>query len=578
MVFIGIIILLQLIRIPFWVYADDSFTNNTTYTNPILPGWHSDPSCAFVEELNNTIFCVSSSFLTFPGHPIYASKDFRNWKLASNVINRPTQVPSLGTVHSVQVEGLWAATLRYRNGTFYVITTMAAIPLALETTIYVFNSTDPFRDEAWSDPVTIDTHNITAVDPDLFWDDDGTAYMTFSVDEIYQSSIDVSTGTGTIPSIIWAGTGEISPEGPHMYKKDGYYYLMIAEGGTGIDHAVAIARSTNVSGPFENYTGNPILTNRNTSSYFQTLGHADLFQDAQQNWWGAALSTRSGPTYEIYPMGREAVLFPATWEEGEWPVLGPVSGNMTGWNLPQETRDIPGDGAFINDAENITFGGGGSGDSSNNLSSLPRHWVHWRLPVPDAFTIDPPGHADVLQLTPSKANLTAWADWDPQDGMTFVGRRQTATLFSFSVDISFEPVQPGDEAGVTVFLTQYQHIDLSIAYLDLNSTGSNTMTAQIQFQTTAVGTTGNVTIPDASAIPIPNHWIGQPIRLQVDAKDDTNFTFSATSTADITDVRDFGTASAGIVSGGSGPYTGKIMFCVNAERELHSIFHEMSRH
>jgi beta-xylosidase len=420
-----LVILISLLGSPLASCAGVSASTNTSYANPILPGWHPDPSCTFVEELNNTVFCATSSFLAFPGHPIYASKDFRNWKLASNVINKPTQVPLLGTAHADQREGIWAPTLRYRNGYFYVITVFVTLNPD-RATLYVFNSTDPFQDDSWGDPVIVETHGLLSIDTDLFWDDDGTAYMASAWGTIYQSTIDVTTGITSEPITLWNGTGENNPEGPHMYKKDGYYYLQIAEGGSGLNHAVAIARSTNVSGPFEAYADNPILTNRDTTSLFQTLGHADLFQDDQENWWGVALSTRSGPEFEIYPMGRETVLFPATWEEGQWPILGSVSGNMSGWGMPQENRDLPGNGSFINDPDDVDF----------SASSLPRHWIYWRTPVASLFTISPEDNPNTLRLTPSKANLTAWTSWNPTEGLTFVGRRQTATLFNFDCHTS----------------------------------------------------------------------------------------------------------------------------------------------
>lgn len=162
---------------------------------------------------------------------------------------------------------------------------------------------------------------------------------------IWLNTIDLDTGElGGSFLDIWNGTGGEAPEGPHIYYKDGYYYLMIAEGGTGLNHMETIARSKTISGPYEPNPANPILTNANTSAYFQTVGHADLFQDASGNWWGAALSTRSGPEYVTYPMGRETVLSAVTWKEGEWPVWTNVSGTESGWDMPPVDKHIPGIG------------------------------------------------------------------------------------------------------------------------------------------------------------------------------------------------------------------------------------------
>src|SRR5690606_23356841 len=162
--------------------------------------------------------------------------------------------------------------------------------------------------------------------------------------------------------------------------------------------------------------------------YFQTVGHADLFQDADGNWWGMCLATRSGPDFEIYPMGREAVLFPVTWDEGEWPVLGPVRGAVSGWPLPPPGRHLPGDGPVNSDPDEYDFGEG---------TPVPRHFVYWRVPREDTFSVT----ADGLEIAPTRNNLTGVLGPDETDelsgrrGLAFVGRRQTHSLFTFAVDL-----------------------------------------------------------------------------------------------------------------------------------------------
>ncbi len=214
----------------------------------------------------------------------------------------------------------------------------------------LFKSTDAFNDSSWSDAVTFVAPKI---DPDIFWDDDGKVYV--ATQGVQVQAMDLNTGKMDTAKSLWTGTGGVWPEGPHIYKKDGYYYLMIAEGGTAQDHSITISRSRNLTGPYTAYLNNPILTNRHTQEYFQTVGHGDLFQDGQGNWWGMCLATRSGPAYKSYPMGREAVLFPVTWDKGGWPILQPVRGRMSGWPLPAPSRNVPGDGPFVSDPDVYDF-------------------------------------------------------------------------------------------------------------------------------------------------------------------------------------------------------------------------------
>jgi len=330
---------------------------NSSYDNPMLPGFHPDPSCIFVPEENNTYFCASSSFNAFPGIPIHASKDLQNWKLISNALNRPEQLPTLAITNR-QTSGIWASTIRYNNGTFYILTTLVFDSEAQGNFSrwdnLIFTTTNPYSSAAWSEPVHLKYTNPGTppfgYDISPFWDVDGTVYVTGShpwqvTPGITQATIDLATGeVGSTYSYIWNGTGGEAPEGPHIYLKDGWYFLMIAEGGTGLNHMETIARSKHINGPYEANPANPILTNANTTQYFQTVGHADLFQDGAGKWWGVALSTRSGPGYTTYPMGRETVLYPVTWAKGAWPILQPVRGQMEGWHLGPQNKKIGGEG------------------------------------------------------------------------------------------------------------------------------------------------------------------------------------------------------------------------------------------
>jgi beta-xylosidase len=425
--------------------------HNSTYQNPILPGFHPDPSCIFVPELDDTFFCASSSFLVFPGIPIHASKDLKKWKLVSNVLNRPEQLPGLNTAKRA-TSGIWAPTLRYKDGTFHLVTTLVYDDYPKNASNrfdnFVFTSKDPYSSAAWSDPVHF---NFSGYDTSPFWDDDGTVYVTgthaWEVQPgIQMFPVDLRTGEVGESVNIWNGTGASAPEGPHIYKKDGYYYLLIAEGGTGSGHMATMARAKNISGPYEPHPHNPVLTNTNTTEYFQNVGHADLFQDSDENWWAVALSVRQGPDGS-YPMGRETVLTPVTWEEGEWPIFTQVSGHMNGWHLGSKAEVQQGEGSLVDSSERISFEPG---------SSFPPEFVHWRFPTADAYTISPPGHANSLQLKSSLSNLTGHDGRSTEmAGQTFVGRRQVDSLFRFSITLDPSSLKKEEqEIGVSVFLDQ----------------------------------------------------------------------------------------------------------------------------
>ncbi|CZT06736.1 related to xylosidase/arabinosidase [Rhynchosporium agropyri] len=507
---------------------------NSTYYNPVLPGWHSDPSCT---QVNGTFYCVTSTFILFPGLPIYASKDLINWKLVSHVWNRESQLPGYSQGTGGQQQGMYAATVRYNQGTFYVICEYLGTSAGL--TGVLFKSKNIFSSSAWSDPVIF---HPSKIDPDILWDN-GKVYM--ATQSVKLEELDINTGALSQPSALWNGTGGTWPEGPHLYKKDGYYYLMIAEGGTAQNHAVTIARSKTITGPYEGYAHNPILTNRGTKEYFQTVGHADLFQDAQGNWWGICLATRIGTNANVYPMGRETSLFPVTWREGEWPILQPVRGKMSGWQLPPTSRDLPGDGPFNGDPDAYDFTKG---------SHIPPHFSYWRVPRAGIFNITDNG----LQIVPSRNNLTGIPNSDKfpeltgQKGLSFIGRLQTDTTFSFSVDLTFDPKAVNQEAGITVFLTQYNHIDLGVVLL----AGTSNSSPKLSLRYRAIGTI-DAGLP--RVIAVPTSWVGKAIRLTINATNSNTYTLAAASVADPTTQISLGIAPAELVSGGFGHFTGSLV-------------------
>ena len=499
-----------------------SLAQNSTYFNPVLPGWHSDPSCT---PVNGTFFCVTSTFISFPGLPIYASKDLINFKHISHVWNRESQLPGYSYATAAQQQGMYAATIRFHQGTFYVICEYLGTTTN-QTNGVLFKTTNPFDDKAWSDPVKF---NAPKIDPDLFWDDDGKVYV--ATQGIILQEMNIETGAMGAVHSLWNGTGGVWPEGPHIYKKDGWYYLMIAEGGTAEDHAVTMARARNITGPYQPSPYNPHLTARGTNEYFQTVGHADLFQDTKGEWWGTALATRWGGNGTYFPMGRETVLFPVTWNKGEWPIMQPVRGKMSGWALPAPSRDIPGTGPFNSDPDVYDFAVG---------TTIPRNLVHWRVPRDNAFTVTEKG----LQVILGRNNVAGSPGGvkPAAKAISFIGRRQTDSTFKFSVDLDFTPNAAKQEAGVTAFLTQAANIQMGIV--------SENMTLSFRF---------NSTESREKRTALPASWTSKPLRLHIEMCTPSEYMFSASLASDETIKMDIGKASAAQLSGGTGSFVGTLI-------------------
>ncbi|KAK8102509.1 xylosidase : arabinofuranosidase [Apiospora sp. TS-2023a] len=507
-------------------------TTTRSYNNPILPGWHSDPSCAFVAEgpYNNTAFCTSSTFMAFPANPIYASRDLTTWKLASHSINRVAQFPEIRTATNQQFAGMFANTLRYHKGTFYLIS--AWINTAVELPRFVlFTTTNPFDDAAWSDGLWVDTPTRT-IDPDIFFDEDGSVVMASSGNPIIARRLDVTTGKTSESWALWNGTGSGNTEGPHIYRKDGWYYLLVAEGGTQLGHSATLARSRTLApnATWEASPNNPLVSNSGTESYFQTVGHADLFQDGGGNWWGIALSTRGGPELYndlIFPMGRETVLYPVSWPAGEWPVAEQVRGTMSG-PLPTSVGAVSeGDGPVVGEADAADFAPG---------TSIPPHWIYWRAPFDaDTFAISEDGHPNTLRIKASRANLTADAGFNASiEGLSAVFRRQEHSYFNFSVDLHL-PAEggagrvEGDEFGVSNFLNQDQHVDIGIVYLPpqaSNSSRTTTRGAALQpYFRMRANSVRYTPIPDPIIKPVPSAWLKDDavVRLRISPRNESHY-------------------------------------------------------
>lgn len=293
-----------------------------TFPNPLIGGFHPDPS---VVRADGAYYLVNSTFEYLPGIPVYRSADLVTWTQIGNVITRPEQA-GLGDVPTAG--GVWAPTIRYAGGLFYVIVTIAMSPRGC----VVFTAADPAG--PWSDGLTLD--GVTGIDPDLAWDDDGTAYVTFSGLAtsgaqagqhlgIQQVRVDLTAGKALEgPRSLWSGTGLKFPEAPHLYHRGDHWYLLIAEGGTERGHAVSVARGPSPAGPFEGHRANPVLSASGTSRPVQNTGHADLVAAPDGGTALVLLGMRpQGHTQAFSPLGRETFITPVSWEDG-WPRPEPV--------------------------------------------------------------------------------------------------------------------------------------------------------------------------------------------------------------------------------------------------------------
>lgn len=232
----------------------------------------------------------------------------------------------------VAAAGLFAPTIRHHNGTFYIAcTNVGCEGEDFDASNFYIYSNDITAADSWSDPIPLALHGI---DPSIFIDPtDGRAYVQGSwrlprteqpTSTIKQWEIDLATGKELSPiREIWEGHSRIYTEGPHIYLKDGWYYLLVAEGGTFEHHHLSLARSRSVWGPFEPCPTNPVLTSYGTSEPIRDAGHGELFQDLEGRWWAAVLAVRKGEDGEStrYPLGRESFLTPVSWPEGEWPTI-----------------------------------------------------------------------------------------------------------------------------------------------------------------------------------------------------------------------------------------------------------------
>jgi xylan 1,4-beta-xylosidase len=422
------------------------------FINPIISGAHPDPSIC---RAGDDYYIVNSSFEYFPGLPIHHSKDLVNWELIGYGLHREDQCNGDMNLVDVQSDGgIHAPTIRYHKGTFYIITTNVynsgdGKPGLMRN--FVITAKDPAG--PWSDPHIIE--GAPGIDPDIFFDTDGKVYFTGThspgdmnangIGEIWIQELDIKNWklVGERHTV-WDGAFGCCTEGPHIYKEHGLYYLLVAEGGTGKNHAVMMAASERIFGPYEENPRNPILTTRHvTNDYFvNSTGHADIIELPDGRWYMVSLGKRNDLDGDAN-MGRETHLIPMKWEstivkweqvsDTKWepvrylfPVPAPLTGKVERF-VPLPFKDKP---QYINNSFIDYF-------ASDKLN------LEWNfIRVPQGKTVSLINNPGYLRLYAKPATI------EDRKNFSMIGFRQKESDFDFEVKMSYLPKDNKVQSGI----------------------------------------------------------------------------------------------------------------------------------
>lgn len=421
------------------------------FHNPILSGFYPDPA---VCRVGQDYYLINSTFAYFPGIPIFHSRDLVNWEQIGNVISRPDQLRYDGLHVS---EAIFAPSITHHRDTFYVICTMVG-----SNGNFVVTAKDPAG--PWSDPVRLE---FAGIDPSIFVDDDGSAWIVNNDapdgPPLYDGhrairiqSFDLKTLKVSGPRKVLVNGGvdlatkPIWIEGPHLYKRDGWYYLSCAEGGTGPGHSQVVFRSRRVDGPYEPWDHNPILTQRDLDpsapGAVTCTGHANLVEGPDGKWWAVFLGVRP---YErdFSPMGRETFLAPVTWTDDGWPAIlppkerVPLVASAPGGATVHPTAVMPGPGGSFTWRDDFT---------TPTLSPL---WLMLRTPHETWWSID--ATKGRLLLTPRADTLAGTGN------PSFLARRVQHVQFTAATRVEV-PAEPGVAAGLVAFQGERFHYFLAV--------------------------------------------------------------------------------------------------------------------
>lgn len=420
------------------------------FHNPILAGFYPDPSIC---RVGDDFYLANSTFAYFPGIPIFHSKDLVNWKLIGHAIHRPEQLNYDGLDVSA---GLWAPTIRFHDGKFYMICTHQ-----YHEENFLVTADHP--DGPWSDPVML---GFKGCDPSLFFDDDGRVWVVNSDNPegeprykehkaVRLQEFDLKRNKMVGPrDVIVNGGVDISKkpryvEGPHIFKRADWYYLICAEGGTELGHSEVVFRSRKVGGPYEPWSENPIVTQRDLDpgapNAVTCTGHADFVIGPDDNWWVVFLACRPYDR-EPTPMGRETFMLPVKWTDDGWPMV-----LKRGEPVPL-TVDCP-KGVSVKPDPKQPLNGSFTWRDEFEGEELSPLWGTLRVPKEKWWKLN--ASSGRLLLTPRAEPLTGTGN------PSYLARRVQHSRFTASASLDV-PEESGVSAGLTVFQNQNHHYFLAV--------------------------------------------------------------------------------------------------------------------
>lgn len=398
------------------------------YNNPIIKGFNPDPSIC---RVGGDYYLVTSTFEFYPGVPVYHSTNLVNWGLINYCLTGKSQVDLENCRNS---GGIYAPTIRYNDGTFYMTTTNTS-----NIGNFIVFTKDIYGE--WSEPVLIDQGGI---DPSLLFDEGRVYFCSAAADDkgtscILLCEIDIATGKKLADSkVISYGCGGRYCEAPHIYKIGEYYYLLLAEGGTEYGHMTTVQRSRSAYGPYEPCPDNPILSHRDAmGTSVQATGHSDLFEDHKGNWWMVSLGIRQLSWTMLHNLGRETFLTPVTWREDKWPAVGIGGRTALEMEGPLPESPYPKSDDFTDEFKE---------------EKLNLNWNFVRNPVFENYELKP----GYMRLKGTEATLSDFAP-------TFMGIRQKEFHMSARALLDMKHMQDSASAGITAFYNKEYYYALCVS-------------------------------------------------------------------------------------------------------------------